>query len=366
MVLGAPGFNRMTSAVLKPPFPWFGGKSRAAALVWGRLGDVKNYVEPFFGSGAILFGRPHEPYIETVNDADRYVANFWRAAQADPDAVAAAADWPVNEADLEARHYWLVTEGAKRLAAQLADPDAYDARIAGWWAWGQCAWIGSGWCSGGGPWQAGDNGWVLRNAGTGVNRQLPHLGNAGTGVNRQLPHLGDAGTGVNRQLPHLGDAGTGVNRKLHHLGDAGKGVRDYLRQLSDRLRRVRVCCGDWSRVLTPSVTFRHGLTGIVLDPPYGEGELEYTAGGNRSAGIAEAVRAWAVANGGNPRLRIALCGYDGQFEMPGDWSVAEWKTAGGYSSTASGQTQGKQNRHRERVWFSPCCLKATHPELLTA
>lgn len=31
----------------KAPFPWFGGKSKVAAEVWRRFGDVTNYVEPF-------------------------------------------------------------------------------------------------------------------------------------------------------------------------------------------------------------------------------------------------------------------------------------------------------------------------------
>ncbi len=42
---------------LKAPFPWFGGKSKVASLVWERFGDVQNYVEPFFGSGAVLLNR---------------------------------------------------------------------------------------------------------------------------------------------------------------------------------------------------------------------------------------------------------------------------------------------------------------------
>lgn len=33
--------------MLKAPFPWFGGKSRVAPIVWDRFGDVPNYVEPF-------------------------------------------------------------------------------------------------------------------------------------------------------------------------------------------------------------------------------------------------------------------------------------------------------------------------------
>jgi site-specific DNA-adenine methylase len=42
---------------LKAPFPYFGGKSRIAAEVWRRFGDVKTYVEPFCGSCAVLLAR---------------------------------------------------------------------------------------------------------------------------------------------------------------------------------------------------------------------------------------------------------------------------------------------------------------------
>ena len=30
--------------VSQAPFPWYGGKSRAAQLIWERLGNVGNYV----------------------------------------------------------------------------------------------------------------------------------------------------------------------------------------------------------------------------------------------------------------------------------------------------------------------------------
>jgi hypothetical protein len=46
------------TATLRAPFPYFGGKSRAAHLVWAAFGDVPNYVEPFAGSLAVLLGRP--------------------------------------------------------------------------------------------------------------------------------------------------------------------------------------------------------------------------------------------------------------------------------------------------------------------
>ncbi len=75
------------SGVIKAPFPWFGGKSRAAPLIWSRLGEVDNYVEPFAGSLAVLLGSPRIARTETVNDKDGFIANFWRAVAADPNAV---------------------------------------------------------------------------------------------------------------------------------------------------------------------------------------------------------------------------------------------------------------------------------------
>jgi DNA adenine methylase len=301
---------------LRAPFPWFGGKSRVAHVVWERFGDVPNYVEPFAGSLAVLLTRPHAPRIETVNDADCYLANFWRALQAAPDEVARWADWPVNEVDLHARHRWLLDRADFR-RRMVDDPDYHDAKVAGWWVWGICQWIGAGWCDArfyaGGEW-------------------------------RQLPHLGDAGMGVHRpsqQLPHLGNAGMGDD------------LRAYMAALSDRLRRVRVCCGDWSRVVTPAVTFNRGVTGVLLDPPYSHDEREPTIYGVETD-VADAVRAWAVANGDNPLLRIALCGYEGEHEMPDSWAKVAWKANGGYGSGLGGRAD--DNAHRERIWFSPHCL----------
>ncbi|MBP6733532.1 MAG: DNA adenine methylase [Chromatiaceae bacterium] len=327
------------------PFPYFGGKSKVADPVWRAFGTVSNYVEPFFGSGAVLLARPmpiNGP--ETINDFDGMVANFWRALQADPEAVADWADWPVNECDLHARHLWLVNRRPALTAALMADPAWYDAQTAGWWVWGLCSWIGSGWCSGQGPWQARDGKLV-------DTRQRPHLGNAGMGINRQLPHLGDAGMGINRKLPHLGDAGMGINRKRQHL-------RATFSALADRLRAVRVCCGDWSRVTGDSVTVKHpGITGVFLDPPYAD-----TAGRDSDLyacddeQVAHRVREWAIAHGDDPRLRIALCGYAGEHVMPDTWTAHAWKTQGGYG--AQGDGVGRINAAREVIWLSPHCLTA--------
>jgi site-specific DNA-adenine methylase len=316
----------MEQEKMKAPFPWFGGKSRVADIVWERFGNVPNYVEPFFGSGAVLLGRPHAPGTETVNDLDCYLANFWRAIKADPRATAAWADWPVNEADLEARHQWLVDQKEFREAVKR-DPEYCDFRIAGWWIWGLCQWIGSGWCV-----QRGD---------MDQPSQLPHLGNAGRGINRKLPHLGNAGRGINRKLPHLGDAGRGDS------------IASYFEELSNRLRGVRVACGEWDRVLGDSVTIKHGVTGVFLDPPYSAKEHDVTYSADSDVGAQ--VREWAIANGESRDLRIALCGYEGEHVLPESWECVAWKAQGGYGSQSDGT--GRSNAGRERIWFSPACIR---------
>lgn len=318
-------------SVVSAPFPWFGGKRKVAAEVWARFGAVANYVEPFFGSGAVLLGRPSVAGNETINDLDGYVANFWRAVKHAPDETADWADNPVNENDLHARHVWLLQQRDTLRPRLEGDPDFYDPQIAGWWVWGVACWIGAGFCSGTGPWRAVDGQLVLVRGGGG-NRQLAHLGNTGQGVRRKLVHLGDTGR--------------------THEPEARLGA--WFAALSDRLRRVRVCSGDWLRVCGPSVTFTHGLIGVFLDPPYAD-----TAGRcsdlyrEDSEDVAHAVRAWAISNGSNPLLRIALCGYDGEHVMPPSWSVHQWSAGSGFGGQAAERTE---NGTRERIWFSPACL----------
>lgn len=330
--------------MLKSPFPYFGGKSRVAHLIWDRFGNVPNYVEPFAGSLAVLLSRPHQPGIETVNDKDCLLSNFWRALKSDPDSVACHADWPVNEADLHARHLWLVTREEFR-ERMKTDPDYYDVKVAGWWLWGKCQWIGSGWCS----------------------VKLPHLGDAGTGVHRQLPHLG-LGMGVHRKLPHLGNAGTG-GETSECVSDYISGTRfdllNYMRELSDRLRSVRVCCGDWSRVCGPSPTVKLGTTGVLLDPPYAD-DASRTSDlySEDDLTIAHAARRWAIEWGDDPRMRIALCGYEGEHEMPDSWECVVWKAHGGYGS--QGKNQARENSARERIWFSPYCIRQGLFSMLSA
>jgi hypothetical protein len=322
---------------LSAPFPYFGGKSKAAPLVWSRFGTVDNYVEPFCGSAAMLLSAPDGRRVETINDLDGFVANFWRALSRDPDGVAHHADYPVIEADLEARHSWLV-QRSDRLRWSLQDPDFYDAKIAGWWVWGLCAWIGSGWCSGTGP-------HMTTGAHLFDRRQHPHVSNAGHGINRQLPHV-SRGTGINRQLPHVSEG-------------RGEFILDWMRDLGARLRDVRVVNGPWERVLTDSVTTRHGVTAVFLDPPYAAGEMDYAAGGV-GTGLSADVAAWCVANGADLKFRIALCGHGGEHDLSAaGWGAVGWKAGGGYASSDAANAR----RESETIWFSPHCTPLDGPSL---
>jgi hypothetical protein len=266
---------------------------------------------------------------ETINDFDGFVANFWRAVAKAPDEVAQWADWPANENDMMARHVWLVAR-KETLRPQLeGDPDWYDPKVAGWWLYGICLWIGGGWCRGGGPWCVDDG-------------KLLHLGNAGQGINRQLLHLGDAGL----------------------CDEWSERIRDMMRELRDRLRRVRVCCGDWERVCGPSPCFPGcNVVGVFLDPPYSDAaDRTENIYAEDDLLVAHRVREWCVEHGTDTRYRIALCGYEGEHELPG-WDVYEWKAVGGYYNLGNADCAGMANAKRERIWFSPGCLREADVQL---
>lgn len=324
---------KTSAGTLAAPFPYFGGKSGACEQVWQAFGAVDNYVEAFAGSAAMLLGAPDGKRVETINDADGFVANFWRAIAQDPEAVAHHADWPCNETDLFARHGWLVRQSADLTQRLHADPDWFDVKIAGWWCWGACNWIGSGWCSGTGPWIHDGKGIV-------DSRQLPHL-SAGRGINRQLPHLGNAGRGINR-------ATDGTPRRAFILA--------WFADLHQRLRDVRVACGDWGRVVKDSVTTRHGLTGVFLDPPYTKGAMDYAAGGV-GTDLPMRVQAWCADNGDNPALRIVLCGHAGEHDalLAHGWHTRKWLARKGYAVT----DEAVANSAGETLWCSPHCMPLT-------
>jgi site-specific DNA-adenine methylase len=321
------GNNR--DLLLKPLYNWFGGKWNIAPTVWELLGNVPRYVEPFFGSGAVMFSRVTEPDVETINDIDYWIANFWRAVKNDPEQVAYYADNPINEADLSARHIWLVTKGLPALRERIpADIDYYDAKVAGYWVWGIGIWMGSEWCSGKGKWTISPEG-----------KLVEKTDSSAPGVSRSLPLVG---------CPQ------GIHRK-----STRDKLPEHLQVLCDRLRYVQVACGDWKRILTPGALAHGGIVGIFLDPPYDLSKRDKRCYNFDSENISAEVRQWCLENYTNPRYRIVLCEYEGEHNVLEEygWRKIAWKAGRAFPHT--NKTVNAVNCNHERIWASPNCLLST-------
>lgn len=398
------------AAPLKCPYPYPGGKSRVADTVWARLGNVDNYVEPFAGSLAVLLRRPADHFrdgyrVETCNDLNHYLVNFWRCLEKQGyEQLARWCDWPVTEADLHARHKWLVRsrEAAEWRTRFSEDPHYCDEKIAGWWVWGQCCWIGGAWCvdqpghrpeDGQRPQLSHESGTVAQipELASGMGRGQP-AAHPGSSHKLKLPELaqknetGARGVCSPHGRPQLADAydiGRGVN------GHATAGTCDarrewlvaWMKRLADRLRLVRTCYGHWSRVCDSESTLtRLGTTGVFLDPPY-PAKRGDTGAKSRDDNLyandkrqdlnklRDEVLAWCRRWGTDPRIRVAVCGYEGDGYEPLEsdgWTVFAWEANGGYANQQR-KGQGKAaNARRERIWFNPACLTPDKPTDLFA
>lgn len=319
-----------------------------SAKIWNRMGNVQNYIEPFFGSGAVLLSRPHEnPRVETVNDLDAHICNFWRATSKDPEAVADSIDWPVIEIDMHSRHIKMIQQIPSLKEKLLEDEEYFDAKLAGWWCWGICIWIGSGWCVRAAP-----------------NKRPCIEGRHGVDVlhgerrrkSKQRPHLG--GFSADRGIVNF-PRDCCILARLSEDGFCKYRSQWLIRKIGafrDRLRNVRILTGDWLRVCdSESVTTRLGTTGIFFDPPYGaKAGRTKNIYAKDSDTVAEAVRKYCLERGDNKMMRICLAGYEGEgheeLEENG-WSCVPWKGIG-YGVRSE---HGKENAKKERLWFSPNC-----------
>lgn len=66
-----------------------GAKWGMAAQIVSLMPKHRSYLEPFFGSGAVLFNKPPSA-IETVNDIDGDITNFFKVLREQPDRLAEA------------------------------------------------------------------------------------------------------------------------------------------------------------------------------------------------------------------------------------------------------------------------------------
>lgn len=342
------------------PWPYYGGKRRLASQIWQRLGDPTVYVEPFAGSLAVLLHRETPCSREIVADTNGFICNFFRALRADPLQVAWWADYPTVHQDLTARHHWLLSWIEKDSGRITEDADYYDAKTAGWWAWGLSNWIGGEWCA---PEYEKPR----------EKRPLSGTKRGGVGCSIQRidypddkrPYVNDKGSGRGSSIqrdsvPHvklsIGGQGVQAQRVAYPLDGMPNGTRllDWFYALAQRLARVVVLNRSWESAVTPTL-MQHTPAGpkpmcaVFLDPPYLTGERKkgmYQS--DKDDDPDKAARdsyEWAVEHGG--RYRIAYCAHADDFPLPAGWEEIT-ETLGGI--------RVKERRHRrDAVYFSPAC-----------
>lgn len=77
----------MSTAVVRPPFAYYGGKQRLAAAIVAMFPEHTHYVEPYAGGLSVLLAKPPSR-LETVNDIDGDLMHFWRILRDRPDELA--------------------------------------------------------------------------------------------------------------------------------------------------------------------------------------------------------------------------------------------------------------------------------------
>lgn len=84
---------------MKPVLKYPGGKWRLASWIISHMPAHTTYLEPFFGSGAVFFNKSPSK-VETINDIDGQVVNFFRTLREQPEKLAeqiALTPWARNE-----------------------------------------------------------------------------------------------------------------------------------------------------------------------------------------------------------------------------------------------------------------------------
>jgi len=289
-------------------FPYFGRKYRIASEINRRFGAVDTRIDAFTGSSSWILASPPVKY-EIVNDLDGYVVNYLRAVKYAPEEVARHLDFPRAELELVARHHY-VRDKLPELVARLGgDPDYYDPVLAARWAYVMAYSIMHGHQRAGG--------WLVKDGRLVYERGKGRIRVSLSSKARLLTRL--------------------VNERR---------VFEYVAALSERLRGVQVYWNDFEVVAGKAKQPEFGVVGILLDPPYPRHlrDFDYDTDG---ADVWHRAARWAVANGDNPKLRIAVCGYnDAESDalFPPEWARFAWRRSG----------IGK-NKDNECIWFSPHC-----------
>ena len=289
-------------------FPYIGGKYTIAPEINRRFGAVDTRIDAFTGSSSWILASPPVKH-EIVNDLDGYVVNYLRAVKYAPDEVARHLDFPRAELELVARHHYARDRLPELVSRLGGDPEYYDPVIAARWAYVMAYKLD--------PSLTKPGGWLTRDG-----RLMYKRGNG-----------------------RIRGSLTSSHRVLSRLVK-GRRVSEYVTALAERLRGIQVFWNDFEVVAAKAKQPEFGVVGILLDPPYPRHLRDFDYDTD-AADVWQRAARWAVANGDNPKLRIAVCGYnDAESDalFPHSWTRFVWRRSG-----------IGQNKDRECIWFSPHC-----------
>jgi DNA adenine methylase len=289
-------------------FPYIGGKYAVAPEINRRFGAIDTRIDAFTGSSSWILASPPTKY-EIVNDLDGYVVNYLRAIKYAPEEVARHLDFPRAELELIAHHHYTRDKLPELVSRLGGDPEYYDPTLAARWAYVMAYKLD--------PSLAKPGGWLTRDGLLVYERGDGRIRGSMTATPRLLARL--------------------VKERR---------VSEYVAALAERLRGVQVFWNDFEVVVEKARRPELGIVGILLDPPYPRHlrDFAYDADG---ADVWHRAARWAVANGDNPKLRIAVCGYNDAGSdalFPPDWARFVWNRSG-----------IGQYKDRECIWFSPHC-----------
>ncbi|MGW6210985.1 DNA adenine methylase [Streptomyces sp. NPDC055109] len=124
----------MPTPSMKSPVPYFGSKQRIASWIVSQLPEHSHYVEPYAGGLSVLLAK-QPSRMETVNDLDGDLVNFWRIMRDRPeDLVRVCELTPHSRAELTGA--WEPTEDelerARRVWVRLVQGRGGMMRRTGW------------------------------------------------------------------------------------------------------------------------------------------------------------------------------------------------------------------------------------------
>jgi site-specific DNA-adenine methylase len=275
---------------------------------------TKVYIEPFAGSGAVLFSRPFVHGYEVINDKDINLLNLYRAIKYKPEELVF---YLHNlKSAIDASSYKLyIKNNPLQLDEFAKDPEFCSPKMAGYF----CLWLSAS--------------------------------------------LGD----INHvQRPETVISLTNKGAFTVPMWKKKEALTAWIFALRKRLDKVELLCTDWKKCLTDAHTLRSGalyadtVASVFLDPPYDKYEFMYK---HNKKTISSEVRDWCKDVAKHDLIRVILCGYENEHDELLDYGYVKY--AGKSANTNSkgrGTKNSKSPSSKEFLWASASCR---HKEDLT-